>query len=321
MTAPAARWIDRWNAYWFPESSTLYLALARIIVAAAQVFWLDPDLDKHLNLLKKNSAFIDTQLFIRAIATVFPRDVFFTAANFTALYWIMAVAGVLAIVGLFTRTSLFTLALGLAIFTTHEYSYGDRHHTEAIFCIFMMALAFAPSGDRLSLDALLRRRRAGGAAQESGRSEMAMWPLRFTHVLMSMTYFSTGMSKLIAGGLMWMNGYTLQRYTFGDAYNRGFPFGIWLGQQHTLAILLSVFTILFEVFYFVSLIFPRLAPYIFLNAILFHIGLYAAAGHDFFQHIVLNFVLLVCVSPQWWQTPLHAYLRARRARSPAAVGA
>jgi hypothetical protein len=304
--------IDRWNAYWFPLTTTLSLSLSRIIVVAAQLVWFFPDLGKHLNLLDKNSEFIDSQLLIRAITAVVPRDVLFTPHGLTALYWITAVAGIAALVGLFTRTSLFIFALGNWIFVAHEYSYGDRHHTEALFCIFLMLLAFAPSGDRLSLDAFIRRRREGKAGRPVApeKVDTAMWPLKLAHVLLAMSYFSTGMSKLIAGGgFSWMNGYTLQAYTFGDAMNRDIPLGIWLGQQHSLAIALSIFTILFEVFFFISLIVPWTAPFFFLGGIFFHLGLYLTGGHDFFQHMVLLFVLLLFLTPVWLRDRLNEYLR------------
>jgi hypothetical protein len=138
---------------------------------------------------------------------------------------------------------------------------------------------------------------------------MAMWPLKVGHVLLAITYFSAGISKMIAGGFRWMNGYTLQDYVFADAMQRGFPFGVWLGQHHTLAVFFSVFTVLFELTFFLSLVLPRTAPFYFLNGLLFQIGLYAAAGHDFFPHMVLLFLLLLFVEPGWWQ---------RRLRPPAA---
>jgi hypothetical protein len=191
------------------------------------------------------------------------------------------------------------------------YSYGDRHHNEAIFIFFLLSLAFAPSGNELSVDAWLRRRKGGETTltpEDSGTSELAMWPLKFAHVLLAMTYFSTGVSKLIVGGLEWMNGYTLQGYTFADAMNREIPLGMWLAQHHTAAILLSVFTILFETFFFVSLLVPWTAPFFFLTGIFFHIGLYVTAGHDFFQHMVLNFLLLLFLTPEWWRAWLNRHL-------------
>jgi hypothetical protein len=319
MRLPVKRWIDRWNAYWFPETSTLYLSISRIVMVATQLFWLSHPLGEHLNLVEKNREFINPQLLISAIAAIVPRDVFFTTSGFTALYWVTAVAGIAALVGLFTRASLFVFALGTWIFIAHLYSYGDRHHPEAVFAIVLMVLAFAPSGGSLSLDAFLRRR-ARPSAEASGRVDTAMWPLKLAHVLLAMTYFSTGMSKLIVGGPQWLNGYTLQGYTFNDAITRDIPLGIWLGQQHTLAIALSVFTILIETFFFLSLFLPRVAPFIFITAFFFQVGLFLTGGHDFFQHMVLLVLLLFFISPEWWRTGWRKYLdrsAPRMSASPA----
>ena len=297
------RWIDRWNAYWFPTTPILHLAICRIVAVAAQLFWFFPSMEEQRNLLVLNQEFIEPQLLIRAIAAVVPREVFFTPGAFTVLYWVTIVAGVAALVGLFTRTSLFVFALGIWILVAHLYSYGDRHHTQALFCIFLMLLALAPSGERLSLDALIRRRRrhASDASGASGMSDMAIWPLKVVHVLLAMTYFSAGMSKLLHSGLRWLNGYTLQGHTFGDALERGHPLGIWLAQQHDVAVVLSYLTILLEVFFFVSLFLPRLAPLFFLGALGFQVGLYLAAGYDFFQHMVLLTLLLFFLYPEWWR--------------------
>jgi hypothetical protein len=304
MKIPVKRWIDRWNAYWFPETSTLYLSITRIVMVATQLFWFTKPLRVHLNFLEKNSEFINPQFLISAIAAIVPREVFFTPSTFTALFWITAAAGILALVGLFTRASLFVFALGTWVLTAHVYSYGDRHHPEAVFDIVLLALAFAPSGGSLSLDAFLRRRArpVQSTAERSERVDTAMWPLKLAHILLALTYLSTGLSKLVLGGPAWLNGYTLQAYTFGDAINREIPFGIWLGQQHTLAIALSFFTILIETFFFVSLLIPWTAPFIFIGAFFFQIGLYMSAGHNFFQHMVLLLLLLVFISPAWWQT-------------------
>jgi hypothetical protein len=304
---PVSRWIDRWNAYWFPTAPTLHLAICRIVAVAAQLFWFFPDLAIQQNRLLKNPEFIEPQLLIRVISAIVPREVFFTPDAFAVLYWVTTVAGAAALVGLFTRTSLFVFALGTWIFVAHLYSYGDRHHVEALFCIFLLLLALAPSGERLSVDALIRRRRRGSAGDTwvaSELSDMALWPLKVAHVLLAMTYFSTGVSKLIHSGMQWMNGYTLRTHTFGDALERGHPLGVWLAQQQTLAVALSVFTILLEVFFFVSLFTPRLAPLFFAGALAFHVGLYAAGGYDFFQHMVLLTLLLFFLYPDWWRSRL-----------------
>jgi hypothetical protein len=295
-----SRWIDRWNAFWFPTTTTLPLAVCRIVAVAAQLFWFFPRLDRHLNLIEKNAAFIEPQLFIMLLTAVVPRNVLFTTSAFTALWWITAAAGVAALVGLFTRTSMFILALGIWIFVAHMYSYSDVHHEAALFAILLVCLAFSPIGERLSIDALIRRRRGRGLPPDA-TSDTAMWALRLAHVLLAMTYLSTGMTKIIDGGPAWVNGYTLQAYLFRDALPREFPLGVWLAHQHGLCVALSIYTVLYETFFFVSLLVPWTAPLFFINGIVFHAMLYLTAGHDFFPHIVTLTMLLIVTAPGWWR--------------------
>ena len=296
----ARTWLERWDAWWFPPSSTRHLAICRIVAVGAQLFLFRPDLGEHLNFLSKNDHFIHPQLIIRVLAAVFPRDAFFNPATFTWLYWGTFAVGLLALVGLFTRLSLFLFAVGTWIFVAHLFSYGDRHHTEALFAIFLMVLAFAPSGERLSVDAWLRRRRTGTPGAET--SELAIWPLKLMLVLLGFSYASAGLAKMTHSGLRWMNGYTLQGHTLGDALSRGHPVGVWLAQQHTLAVLLSVFTIIFELFFWVVIFAPRRwQPVFLLTALMFQVGLYVSGGYDFFQHMVLLVLLLFFLVPEWWQ--------------------
>jgi len=274
---------------------------------AFELFWFFPSLQYQINLTNKNQHFVDPQPVIRVLTTLAPREVLFTPLNLTILSWVMWLAGWAALVGFRTRTALFLLALGEWVFVSHAYSYGDVHHNQALFAIFLLALAFSPAGESLSVDALLRRRRAPapGGAVEAPRSDLAMWPLKLAHVLLALTYFSTGATKLLVGGFRWMNGYTLQISVMSDAIPGNIPLGIWLAQHHTLCIVLSVFTILFETFYFVSLLVPRIAPLFFLGGVFFHIGLYLTGGHPFFQHIVMNAMLLLFLDPDWFPALVH----------------
>jgi hypothetical protein len=301
------RWLDLWNSYWFPVTTTLSLSLSRIIAVAAQLLWFFPELDFNLILATKNSEFTDPQPLIRAISAIIPRSYFATPDVLSALYWITLVAGVGALIGLLTRASLAVFTFGIWFFVSHQYSYADIHHGEAVFGLFLLALTLAPSGKSLSVDALIARRRSPSldrSTAEFPKTDTAMWPLKLAQVLLAMTYFSTGATKLIDGGLAWMNGYTLQTINFSVGIQRGLPVGIWLGQHYTLSLILSVFTILFEVFFFLSLFFPRVAPLFFAGGILFHIGLHLAGGHGFFQHIVLLLLLLLFLDPRrveaWW---------------------
>src|SRR5262249_48240181 len=194
-----------------------------------------------LILASKNTAFIDPQPMVRLLSALFPRDLLFSPRGIETIYWIGVVAGIGALIGLKTRASLFVYTLVYWFLISHAYSYADVHHREAPYALFLLALTFSPAGARLSVDAWLRRRnRQGEGAAEAKPTDTAMWPLKFLHVYLSMTYFSTGITKLISGGLRWMNGYTLQFYIFNTAVNRHLPLGLWLSHQHTLCVLLGV---------------------------------------------------------------------------------
>ena len=302
-TQHARRWIDYWNAYWFPETTPQRLSVCRIVVVAAQLLLFLPSLARQLNLLARNTDFIDPQLLILAITALVPRDVFFTPVVFTGLYWVTMIAGITTLIGLFTRTSAFVFAVGNWIFVAHAYSYGEEHHPEAILCILLLLLAFSPSGGRLSIDALRRRwrQRVSDDIPSSDRVETAIWPLRLTQVLLAFVYFSTGLSKLVYGGLDWINGYTLQQYILQDALVRDVPLGLWLAQQHTLCVVLSIFTILFELFFFIALIIPRTVPYILISGVAFHIGMLVTMAVPFFQHIILYAVFIDFERWKTWQ--------------------
>jgi hypothetical protein len=215
-----------------------------------------------------------------------------TAVTFKIIYWATAASGITALIGLFTRSSAFLFALGNWVLIAHVYSYGEDHHPEALLCIFLMTLALSPSGMRLSVDALIRRRRTGSTGVEIERSTMAIWPMKLAQLLLCFAYVSTGLAKLVYGGLGWMNGYTLQQIIFTSALGREIPLGIWLAQQHTLCLLLSIGVILFEVFFFLALLWPRTLPYFMAGGILLHLGIDMAEGSSFFQYIVLYVVFI-----------------------------
>ena len=324
MSDRVKRLIALWNAYWFPTTSTLNLAGARIVAVAAEVFWLFPSLAYQINIVTKNPQFIDPQPLVRIMAAVFPRDLVFSPGGFTVIHRVSILAGLAALVGFATRPALFLLTFGLWFFVSHSYSYADVHHTQVPFAFFLLALTFSPAGDSLSIDSLLRRRRAQSAGKSlpvAPRSDTAMWPLKLAHVILSMTYFSTGITKLLSGGLAWMNGYTLQNYVFTDGINRGIPVGIWLAHQHTLCVLLAIGTIAFETFYFVSLFVPRAARLFFVGAILFHIGLYVVSGHPFFEHIMMNAILLLFLDPEWFPALVNRLTSRRVQAEPAGQAA
>jgi vitamin K-dependent gamma-carboxylase-like protein len=293
-----------WNAFWFPTTSALNLAAVRIVVVAVEMLFFFPSLKLQVNFAVRNSSFDLPQPLIRIVTSLVPREILFTPTGLTAVYGLAMAAGLLAVIGLWTRWSLLVYVLCYGFFVSHAYSYADVHHREALYFLFVLALAFSPAGERLSVDALLRRRRERrmGVPKPADQTDLAMWPLRLLHVLLAWTYFSTGITKLLVGGLQWMNGYTLQMAIFRNAISRAaWPtLGLWMVHNRTLCIVVSIATILFETFFFVSLFLPRLAPLFFAGGLLFHVMLYLTSGHPFFEHMLLNATMLVFYNTTWF---------------------
>ena len=75
-----------------------------------------------------------------------------------------------------------------------------------------------------------------------------------------------------------MNGYTLPNRTLQDALGPDIPLGIWFAQQHHLAVLFSIGTVVFEPGFVVSLCLPRWKTAFFAVAFAFHVGLHLVGG-------------------------------------------
>lgn len=93
-----------------------------------------------------------------------------------------------------------------------------------------------------------------------------------------------------------MNGYTLQYYLIGDGLRRGSDIGVWLGEQHTLAWLLSWVTILFEATFFFVLVVPILVWIYIPVGLALHMGMYVTGLASFFQFLALYAVFIPWMS-------------------------
>jgi hypothetical protein len=122
---------------------------------------------------------------------------------FLAFVWGLGlIAGVSALVGLYSRLSLFCLAYTSTLLIAHGYSYREFHHPETILVIMLWVLVAAPVGG-LSVDRLRRRvQRAGDAVRfvpslpADDSSPLARWPFRVGQWLLVLAYFSAAKSKI-----------------------------------------------------------------------------------------------------------------------------
>jgi predicted DCC family thiol-disulfide oxidoreductase YuxK len=293
-----------WQAYWFRQAPLFNLAVCRIVCVGTQTIMLSWD---H-NVLVVNSKLPDlfyNPLFILRMI-LWPLNLSFQPPFFRpstevvlAIYWATLAVGVLSFLGALTRISLPLFAFGNLFLIAFKWSFQEYHHPDALMAIFLCVLALSPAGRVLSLDDLTARLRK--AVRQQGfepvgmldtTSRFACFPLLLGQHLLAIAYLNAAAAKVVVGGLEWMNGYTLQYYVSRDALTRGSEFGLWLGEQHALAIILSWVTILFEGTFFLGLIFSSLIWIYLPVGLALHAGMCIAQVACFYQYCALYAVFV-----------------------------
>ncbi len=238
---------DRWNRFWFSESSLARLAAFRIVVMALALysaFELAPYIfgDALRVTTGTEIAFLDrpwNPIFGFELLGIGPPGLTTVRLAYAALLGSI----LLGMVGAFTRVACAVAAALTFYWIGLIYSYDQAHHERIAIMMAMIALPLAPCGARLSIDSLRarwRRARAGGdATWVPQTSPFAGWPLRFAQITIVIGYFFSGASKLAIVGPSWMNGYTLQGFMLGG----GGPWSDFLAASVPLALACSVGTL------------------------------------------------------------------------------
>ncbi|HEX7008437.1 MAG TPA: hypothetical protein VF184_00550 [Phycisphaeraceae bacterium] len=314
-----AAWLHMWDRYWFPRTTAVRLDLLRLIVVPLQMLFFTPSLEEQINRITGNEGFIQPQAIIRWLTMIVPEAVFRTPQMATAIWWGTGIAGVLALVGVLTRPAMLLFALGNWVMIAHQYSYGDKHHPQAIYCLFLLLMAMAPLGRAISLESFLRRRWARSAADavvpnvaSAGWGPQAMfttafWPMLLVQWMLSLAYLNAGLCKILRPVMMarddaglgllqhlldWLDGYTLQGYLLEDAIRWNRPVGLWLAQHHGVCVAMSIFAVVFELAFWLALVFPRLVPVMLLGGVAMHVGIFIAQAAPFWQFLVLYLAFL-----------------------------
>lgn len=285
-------WSAAWLRFWFPTTTAVPLAACRIVLVPVWLLFLAVTFDDYAVPLTYDPARID-QVLIRALLLVVPVEVFHTETFLRGVWLAANAAGVLATVGLCTRSALLVLGLGYWILVGHQWSYGELHHTESLYCIAIVLLALSPSGRCYSVDAWLGRgsRRPEGWGPDV-RTDTAAWALRLMQCLLGLAYFSAGSAKLLDGGLHWMNGATLQQIVLTDYVRFGMPAGLWLAQSFWLCVVGAVVTIVVETFFFVAVFVRRARVCLLAAGAVLHLGIYFTMAAPFFTWMVLYVVFV-----------------------------
>lgn len=301
VDAPTS-WLGR---YFFRRGSTAAPAMMRFLAVGFYLFWLSEPLADNLYHLDA-PGFDQPQLIVQFFLLFVDEATFRQPIVIGSIWWATQGLGLLALVGLFTRFSLGGYAVGHLILIAHEYSYGEFHHPDALYVLFLLMLAFAPTGDCLSVDAWWRSRRDGRPWYRGSISRLALWPLLTIQLLLCLAYVDAGTSKLTLGGLHWFNGYTLQNYLLEDGLRRGLPWGVWLAQYRLPCIIMAFGAVAFELGFWLIMV-PRLRfmrwP-VLLSGVGMHMGIYILQGAPFFTFMIIYLTWvpwhrLPMINPDW----------------------
>jgi Vitamin K-dependent gamma-carboxylase len=288
-----------WRQYWFASAPCLDLAAVRIAAVFTQLFilFIFYDIPNYMeemsNLPSDYYEPLPTFLLLH-VPLAWSTQPDLTLA--LAVWYVAGIAGVLALVGLFTNASMLVFAAASAYVHAFNYSFGDFHHPEAVMVVALGALAVSPCGRVLSVDWwLARRRRQDPQAQLDPvevTSVFAGWPIRLIQWFFVLMYLSAVWNKLGTSGLDWANGYTLQYYLAEDGLRWDSALGTYMAQHHIPVLLGQYVTLLFQATFALPVLFPKLRWLYVPLGLFFHITIYLTLTAPFFQWIALYAVFI-----------------------------
>lgn len=195
------------------------------------------------------------------------------------LVWKLALFAAMA--GIATRLSTaIACLLGIPLIGL-TYCVSRPSHEMAAAAITLVVFALAWCGDAGSVDALLARRRGRPALAPSGEYR---WPIRFVRVVISLAFFSAGLSKLRNGGLGWIFSDTLQ-LTMAE---RGLPLGLWLAQWPRVCRALAGGVVCIELLHPLALVSRRAACLFVPGSIGLLLGFWIVLGIPFWPLLFLH---------------------------------
>jgi hypothetical protein len=234
--------------------------------------------------------------------------------------------GVAALFGVLARASTIALALLGGWLALIANGWGYSAHATGLPFVALFVIAFAPGIQALGLDAWLaarRARRRGDA--DAARAALlggatSVWPLRLMLILIVLTYFTAGVSKLRHTGPSWTDGRTLAFYLGGGSlrdrvspqrfiadvdapaearFRDGVglvdwawladptPLGKAVARSPVLSRLLSIFALLLELAFPLALLGRRSTFALLGTALLLHVGIWATMRISFLSYLAV----------------------------------
>jgi hypothetical protein len=271
-----------WDAFWFTPADPTLLGVLRILTGLMLLYthavW-GLVLDEFFGPASWLSA--DLVRTIQADQYAYSFWWLVPDGGIRVAYILSVLVLLLFTLGLFTRwTSI--LALVVVISFAHRVP-AAMFGLDQINAMLTLYLAIGPSGQALSLDRWLARRRLGPLAPAPTPSPGANLALRLINVHMCVIYFFAGISKLQgeswwAGEAIWRAMANLEYQTIDMTWMAGYP---WLINLATHV------SVLWELFFCTLIWRPRLRPWMLAGAVVLHVGIGACLGMWTFALIML----------------------------------
>lgn len=266
-----------WMTFWFEKSSPLNLGISRSIFFGLMFLYFFRVSFKEW--AKVSPVFWKPHTFFRLLRvpllgykTIFVLEIAWKILLLTAC------------LGLATRfTTLASFLIGIYLLGIPNCFMKIRHNY-GLPIILMGILAVSKCGEGFSLDHLLFLNQQSGAV--SMVSADYTWPVRMCWLVMALTLFNSGYSKIKKSGWAWARAENLSVILRGMHYwsvveEPLVRWGLWIAERPALCWFIGVSTLIIELGYPLALIWPEMRWFLIGSSVFMFLSFRVLMGPDF----------------------------------------
>jgi hypothetical protein len=287
-----------WEGLWFSASVAHNHGIARILFMLGLMWYLASRGFR----IKMYATFPRDCYHPPLPLRILPRSIFPPPRAIAALGFPLMT---LALAGVFTRASLLAVAIWWLYMEGVHNSFGFFNHVTSVPIVILLASPLFPGVDAVSVDRLL-----SSSEPLFGSGPVEVWPARLVLVLLSIGYFTAGLSKVRFGN-SFLNGETLRYYLSGPTETLFLPsasrlrpwkgkveletftynfckrttLGRWIASSPLAVRVVCILTFSWEITFPVVLFSDLALPFYLAFGVIFHLGVLVAMRLDFMLYV------------------------------------
>ena len=190
-------------------------------------------------------------------------------------------AALLAVLGRYRRVAFALAWIALVVLAGLRASRGKIQHNDLL--LVLAAVPFLAA----ATDTSWRDRRAGSRFG---------WPIHCGMVVAAIAYSCSGIAKLLSSGFEWVLSDNMSNILYDGSRapkTHAGDLARWIGDHGTLARLIALGTILFEIGFPLALVYVRLRPFAVAGAIVLHGSIFLLLGLDYWAWVATVVALFV----------------------------